>query len=181
MLTVMPLVGVRSRGYSVHMNRSLAIGCLSLSLLACIPDPGNTDGGGGACPAATGSGTTHATWPTASETWAATGNPHLVTTGLKIAAGVKLTIEPCAEVRLSSGAYLQIDGELVAEGTATRPITFVQAQSGQPFGSLSVWAPGRASLAYASLTGGGSDTTNAWGAIEARGDQPICEDARGLL
>jgi hypothetical protein len=65
---------------------------------------------------------------------------------------------------------LHVEGELVAEGTATKPITFKAAQSGA-WAGLTVWAPGKASLAYATVANAGSDTTNSYGAIEARGDQ----------
>lgn len=144
----------------------------SVSLLACEPVTPQPDGGNpSGCPAASGSGTTHAAAPTASETWAASGNPHLVTADLKIAKGLTVTLEPCAEVRLSANTRLTVEGNLVGRGTATSPIRIAAADASKPFAALVVWAPGTLELAYTTVASGGADTVNSWGAIEARGDQ----------
>lgn len=154
------------------MLRHAPLALLAASVSACLVDPGNPDSGTTpSCPAATGSGTTHSGFITANETWAASGNPHLVTADVRVNAGVRLTIEPCAEVRLSGGAHLSVEGTAIAEGTAQKPIRIEAAQASAPFGAIQVWAPGTLSLAYATVKGGGSDTTNSYGAIEARGDQ----------
>ncbi len=145
-----------------------------VTLGACSNNNPAADAGSDApantCPAPTGSGTTHADYITANETWTAAGSPHLVTASIRVDTGVTLTIEPCAQVRLGASNHIEVDGTLVAEGTADKPITFDRNDT-QPWGYVNVYAPGSISLAYATLTGGGGDETNAYGALEARGDQ----------
>jgi hypothetical protein len=146
--------------------------CLTL-LAACSNSNPVTDAGvdaSNSCAAPTGAGTPHVDAIAANETWTAAGSPHLVTASIKVNAGVTLTIEPCATVKLGGSNHIEVDGTLVAEGTADKPITFAQNDA-QPWGYVNVYAPGTISLAYATLTGGGGDETNAYGAIEARGDQ----------
>ena len=148
---------------------------LSLALVAaCSNGNPGADAGGDApansCAAATGPGTTHAADVSADETWTAAGSPHLVTASLRVAAGATLTIEPCAQVRIGATHHVEVDGKLIAEGTADKPIAFDKNDSA-PWGYVNVFAPGTISLAYATLTGGGGDETNAYGALEARGDQ----------
>jgi hypothetical protein len=74
-------------------------------------------------------------------------------------------------VRMSPGTHLQVEGAVVAEGTAAKPIRIGAVSASQPFAAIQVWAPGTLSLAYAVVANGGSDTTNSYGVIEARGDQ----------
>ncbi len=151
------------------MLRTLPLLLAALALTAC-PDSSSNDAGGG-CPAVTGAGTPHTDNLSADETWTAAGSPHLVTSSIKVNAGATLTVEPCAEVRLGAGNHLEVDGKLIAEGTADKPITFKQNDANMPWGYLNVFAPGTISLANATLTGGGGDDTNSYGALEARGDQ----------
>ncbi len=153
------------------MLRLLPLTLCALLLAACN-NSNNTDGGAG-CPAATGAGTTHTDNLSADETWTAAGSPHLVTSSIKVNSGVKLTIEPCAEVKLGPSNHIEVDGTLVAEGTADKPIKFNASDSTMPWGYLNVFAPGTISLAFATLTNGGGDDTNSYGALEARGDQTM--------
>jgi hypothetical protein len=141
-----------------------------LVLVSCTPTEPGPDGGSVACPTPSGSGTTHSTWPTASETWAAADGPHKVTADYRIAAGQTLTLEPCAEVLLSSGVHLDVQGKVVGQGTATKPIRIAAAQASQPFGAINVTAPGSLELSFTNIANGGSDTIT-YGAIDARGDQ----------
>lgn len=171
---------------------------LLLSLLACASvvgfvhcDSSDSTAGGGAggfdggfdggaepdssvastCAPATGPGTKHQTDVAADETWKAADGPHVVTFGFKVKTGAKLAIEPCAEVRIQNGYSIVVEGALVANGTPANPIAFVPDDAAKPWGYLQVFAPGTISLAYATLSGGGGETTNSYGMIEARGDQ----------
>ena len=123
------------------------------------------------CMPATGTGTMHKTDIAADETWKASDGPHVVTFGFKVKAGAKLAIEPCAEVRIQSGYSIVVEGTLVAIGTAQTPITITADDAAKPWGFLQVFAPGTVSLAFATVSNGGGETTNSFGMIEARGDQ----------
>lgn len=63
-----------------------------------------------------------------STTWEDRGYPIVLPGGFaqKIAAGVTLTLGPGLVVKLSQGptSWVQVDGELIAEGTTENPITF---------------------------------------------------------
>ena len=156
------------------MNHRLLVSTFAVLAACSNSNPSANDAGAdapaNACAAPTGPGTTHADSIAADETWTAAGSPHLVTASIRVDTGVKLTIEPCAQVRLGASNHIEVDGTLVAEGTADRPITFDENDA-QPWGYVEAFAPGTISLAYATLTGGGGDETNAYGALEARGDQ----------
>lgn len=123
------------------------------------------------CAAPTGAGVAHNSTITANETWKAGDGPHVVTFGIKIDKAATLTIEPCAIVRVQKGYSITVEGNLIAEGTETKPITFQADAATSPWGSIEVFAPGKAKLAYAALSDGGSGGGNALGMIEARGDQ----------
>lgn len=153
------------------MLRLLVLACLCFATVACTVAPGGDAGVDLACPASRGNGTTHGQSPTANETWTAAGSPHLVTADLRIAKGVTLTLEPCAEVRMAKSSHLAIDGALVANGTASKPISIGASDLANAFGGIVVWAPGTASLSYVVVSNGGADTANTYGALEARGDQ----------
>jgi parallel beta-helix repeat protein len=58
-------------------------------------------------------------------TWGpATCDPYIVTGNVLVNSGVRLTIEPGVTVRFNAGKSLQINGELIAQGTSDTPITF---------------------------------------------------------
>ena len=102
---------------------------------------------------------THAGTITADETWAS--GIHAVTATVTVTGGT-LTIAPCAEIQLAPDASIEVQPggtALVAEGTATQPIRFVRATAAQPWGHLFAFTPARMSLAYATLTGGGTAGT----------------------
>ena len=143
--------------------------CVPLStavLLAACSSSSAMDAGG--CPAATGTGTSHTTDVGVDTTWTAADSPHVITGGIKVAATARLSIEPCATVKLDDNAHLEVDGKLVAEGTAASPIMFVAKDSTKPWGYLQVVAPGTISLANATLMGGGNDPM-VYGTLEATG------------
>ena len=151
-----------------HVLCSFAVLCA----LGCSSGSSNMDGGvQSSCTAPTGTGTTHSTYQLTTETWTAAGSPHTVTADVKIPKGVTLTVEPCAEVRLAAGAHVIIEGDMVAQGAADKRITFAASDAMKPFAHFGVWAPGTLKLAYATISNGGSDTSSAFGVIEARGDQ----------
>jgi hypothetical protein len=57
-------------------------------------------------------------------TWTAANSPYTITKNTLISTGVTLTVEPGATVNINSGCYLQINGTLIAKGTAGSKITF---------------------------------------------------------
>jgi parallel beta-helix repeat protein len=66
---------------------------------------------------------------TATTTWTTAMSPLCVTSSVDIAPDATLTIQPGVTITFSSGEYLQVDGTLVAQGTAARPITFTSASA----------------------------------------------------
>jgi hypothetical protein len=107
-----------------------------------------------------------------SETWSA-DTTHLVTFGINIQSGATVTIAGCAKVQLQKGYSIVVEagGALVAAGTAAKPVQLAPVDATQPWGSLVVFAPGTLQLSYTTVTGGGGETSNAQGMVEARGDQ----------
>ena len=154
-------------------DRSLLVSTLLPIAFAlhCTDSTKPPEDGGDACEIPTGAGLEHGDTIAADETWRAADNPHVVTFGIEVAAGATLTLEPCTIVRVRAGYTIGVDGNLVAEGTEARPIQFIADDPAAPWGSLGVFAPGTIRLAYASVDDAGADTTNFYGAIEARGDQ----------
>ncbi|MBC8249801.1 MAG: hypothetical protein H8E90_09000, partial [Anaerolineales bacterium] len=49
--------------------------------------------------------------------WTLTNSPYIITCNVLVEEGVTLTIEPDVEVRFNADTALQIDGELIAQGT----------------------------------------------------------------
>ena len=152
-------------------SRSLVLLACAVGLAACekdapstVSEPDAPDGGdapSSRCVAPTGEGTTHSSSALASddEVWTAAGSPHVVTFPVTIRAGQKLTIEPCAVVRLEAKMSVLVNGELVAEGAADQPIAFERAGA-EPWEYVRVSDTGRARFAYAKLAGGGHVSNN---------------------
>jgi hypothetical protein len=132
------------------------------------------------CKPATGAGTKHEANVTSNETWTADGSPHIVTHDITVRDGGKLTLEPCAEVRVAKGASINVatvpnpgEGTLLAEGSATRPIT-IKRLDADPWGSLFVMTNGKVTLRYVTLEGGGSDNPGL--VVRGRAALPIAKD-----
>lgn len=123
------------------------------------PEPPTQPSG---CPVPTKGPTVHrASAIEADETWTADGSPHIVE-GFIAVRKATLTIEPCAVVQFD-GIYAGLTiaypaapttGNLVAEGTAERPITF-QGLDGARWGHVLVEAGGTARLAHVTMENGG--------------------------
>lgn len=56
--------------------------------------------------------------------WTTGSNPYIVTGNILVNNGVTLIIEPGVIVKFNSGTSMQIDGELLAQGTTSNKITF---------------------------------------------------------
>jgi len=62
-------------------------------------------------------------------TWSLTYSPYIVVENVEVWQGVTLTIEPGVTVKFNSWKKLQVNGELVARGTASKLITFTSNQA----------------------------------------------------
>ncbi len=119
------------------------------------------------------------------QTWTAAGSPHIVQGSITVRDGRKLTIEPCAVVRLADKAGLQIGfsavnapSTLEAEGTSGKPIRF-EGLDGARWGAISVVHPATARLAHVTLEGGGKGSLSG-ATLIAQGDNAP-PSKRGLL
>jgi hypothetical protein len=113
----------------------------------------------------------------ANEVWTADGSPHIIEQNVTIRNGATLTIEPCAEVRVAKGKYIHVaypitpnTGTLIAEGTEHKPIKIVANKEGEAWASLSIRAPGTASLKYVTFEGGGGGDFQDNTTVAAYGD-----------
>lgn len=103
-------------------------------LLALAVGPAGLFGIAGPLPAAKAAGTTFTGTVSISTdtTWTTAGAPYWIQGTLRVAEGVRLTIEPGVVVKLGNSsnnyATLQVDGQLVARGTAAAPIVFTSAK-----------------------------------------------------
>jgi len=73
---------------------------------------------------------------TTDTTWTLAGSPYNVTSSITVIAGAILTIEPGVEVRFNQSTHVQVNGRIVAVGTAAQPILFTgtTAQAGWWYG-----------------------------------------------
>lgn len=139
---------------------------------ACVPSEPveETDSGVPAveaCPSATGSGTTHAGFIEANETWTAAGSPHIVTSSINI-RGATVTVEPCATVYVNEGAFIAVgqtsgspaallaQGEYV--GDVLRPVIFTAAIEETFWGGVSTLPTGTTELTYTIVARAGHES-----------------------
>lgn len=162
----------------------LLSGCLS-SKEPEISSPPQDEGQTGVCPVTTTGPTVHQGDIETDEVWTAVGSPHIVEGDVNVVRGAKLTIEPCAVVKLASDVTINVafpgtpgQGELIAEGTATQPIRFERAGE-EPWGRIHVAHPGKARLAHATLTDGGGSSTSHGESLAFMGDSDL-PGKRGL-
>ena len=75
----------------------------------------------------------------ADTTWTAANSPYTVVQSILVSQGFKLTIESGVVVKFNSGAGIQVNGNLVARGTATQKIVFKPVEGTTPgsWGSIS--------------------------------------------
>lgn len=168
--------------------RQLVFTFALVSLLACddstspspaTPGPG-TDAGGtpstpSTCPTVTGAGTTHAASPTADETWTAAASPHVITASQSIPAGVTVTIEPCAVVKIQPGLGVLVQGKLLAIGAADKPIR-IERGGAEPWTNIETRAGAELRLAHTTVEGGGDPNggrLTQFGMIDVRGNQDL--------
>ncbi len=96
-------------------------------------------------------------------TWTTAGSPYIVQGGLTINAGVTLTVQPDVAMRFVSGAGLNVNGTLIADGTTSQPITFTSSMTTPQRGDwqgVTINAGGRARLSYCDIGYGGGNTAN---------------------
>lgn len=151
------------------MSSRLTVLLFPLSLLACSsdPDPQPPDPSS-ACVEPTGTGTDHPYALDGAETWTAADGPHRIANGMSITGS--LTIEPCAKVLVSG--IIGVRGTLIAEGTATKPITFdaLDTAAGWPGILVENDYNGMLRVAYVTVRGAGdADEVNVLAAIDVRG------------
>jgi hypothetical protein len=134
------------------------------------PDPTPT------CAPVTGPGVTHSGDIEGEATWTAAGSPHVVIGNVNVRSGAKLTVEPCAEVRVAAGMGIRVahpitpnTGTLVAEGTPTQPIRIV-GLDGARWASVAVQAPGTERFAHVTFENGGGGDFQHEATLVAYGD-----------
>jgi hypothetical protein len=137
------------------------------------PVPSADAGPTEACAQPTGGPTVHPSQVSQNETWTAAASPHVIQFTTRVAAGVTLTLEPCATVLFKQGTSLElfsVGARLVAEGTASKPIRFA-GEGGTRWGVLSVSHPAHATLRHVKLSGGGGERFADHATLFIRGDQ----------
>lgn len=147
-----------------------------LTLVACDSEPGPTmtpdaamnlpdTATPPACPEPITGPTEHRGDVEGNAVWTADASPHRIVGWVNVRNGAELVIEPCAVVEIAEGVGIQVaypqtpnTGRLVAEGTAERPIRF-QGLTDARWAHVRVQAPGEASFAHVTFSGGGGDPT----------------------
>lgn len=66
---------------------------------------------------------------TENTTWTEEESPYIVSCGVLVVEGVTLTIEPGVLVRFDQAKGMQIEGQLIANGTEEKPIVFTSNQT----------------------------------------------------
>jgi hypothetical protein len=126
------------------------------------------------CVPATGAGTKHDTTPSADETWTAAASPHVIDASLSIPSGLTITVEPCAVVQLKGAVGLLVEGKLVAQGAADKPIRIERGDAATAWTTIESRKGSQLRLAYVTIEGGGNASGGAvtkFGALDIRGDQ----------
>ena len=77
---------------------------------------------------------------TESGTWSLSGSPYLVACDVDVPTGSTLTIEPGVSVLFFQATSINVEGNLVANGTEASRIVFDQIASGQPWNRIYVSA-----------------------------------------
>jgi len=107
------------------------------------------------CPTPTGGPTLHSSVAT-NQFWTANASPHILTTNILVPAGVTLSVDPCAEVRIRPGFDLTVQGSLIAIGRPSQRIAFRRDDPALPWDSIWAKSPGVVVLGYADISGGGA-------------------------
>ncbi|MFT3712480.1 MAG: hypothetical protein QM817_32945 [Archangium sp.] len=141
------------------------------------------DAGGPACPAPSGSGTMHGGSVSMAETWTAEGSPHIMPYDTSIYA--PLTIEPCAVVTLAAGKTVTVNpmGSITANGTATQPIVFKNADGAAAWSSVR-FIGGTGHLSYFTFENGGdplNSVPDLFGALDVRSSLVAPTAPEGVL
>ncbi|MBX3206544.1 MAG: hypothetical protein KF764_15830 [Labilithrix sp.] len=128
------------------------------------------------CPPVTGEGTVHRMTLEQDETWTAEGSPHILEAGLRIGEGKTVTLEPCAVVRLAERAGILVEGKLLAEGKADKPIRIERADPAAAWASIETRKGSELRMSYVTIEGGGNANggrPTQFGMIDVRGDQDL--------
>lgn len=106
--------------------------------------------------------TIHSSNITADETWGPSGNDHIVSGKISVAAGVRLTILPDTVVKFNASARLSVNGSIVAEGSSADRILFtsssVNPNAGDWDGVYILSTATLASFKYCDFSYGGKET-----------------------
>ena len=96
--------------------------------------------------------------------WTAVNSPYILTTTVHIPAGVTLTVEPGVTVLGKSFGGIIVEGNIVAIGTATNPITFTSITDSAPgeWPGIYFW-DGSGHFEHAAIRYGGE---NIWGSLD---------------
>ncbi|MCB9136259.1 MAG: hypothetical protein H6636_12590 [Anaerolineales bacterium] len=62
-------------------------------------------------------------------TWTAEHSPYIVTANINVVEGITLIIDPGVTVRFNAGYKLQVNGQLIVQGTGESPVRFTSNQA----------------------------------------------------